>query len=122
MNEKEKVATIIHSASAAAAAVGGGLAQIPGSDMPILCGIQTTMVISIGNVHGADIGEAAAMDLVITYAAGYGGRAISQWLIGWMPGLGNAINATTAAAITEAVGWSAHKYFQNGDDEKLITG
>jgi hypothetical protein len=32
------------------------------------------------------------------------GRAASQALIGWIPGIGNIINATTAAAITEAIG------------------
>ena len=30
--------------------------------------------------------------------------AASQALIGWIPGIGNIINATTAAAITEAIG------------------
>ena len=118
MDRKGKITAVIHSASVAAAGVGGGLAQIPGSDMPVLCGIQTSMVIAIANLHGAKIGEAAAMDLVVTYAAGYGGRAISQLLVGWIPGFGNAINAATAASITEAVGWSANTYFKDGDDEK----
>jgi uncharacterized protein (DUF697 family) len=111
MNRDQKIHSIIHSASAAAAAVGGGLAQLPGSDMPVLCSIQATMVMAIANEHGAEISKAAAMDLVITYAAGYGGRAISQWLVGWIPGWGNAVNAATAASITEAVGWYADTYF-----------
>lgn len=33
---KKKCHAVIHSSSAAAAGVGGGLAQIPGSDSPIL--------------------------------------------------------------------------------------
>ncbi|MBS4879931.1 MAG: hypothetical protein KH138_06445 [Firmicutes bacterium] len=33
------------------------------------------------------------------------GRGISQTLVGWIPGLGNAINAGTAAGLTEAIGW-----------------
>jgi uncharacterized protein (DUF697 family) len=111
MTSNEKIHSIIHSASAAAAAVGGSLAQLPGSDMPVLCGIQATMVMAIANEYGVDISNAAAMDLVINYAAGYGGRALSQALIGWIPGWGNAINATTAATITEGVGWGANKYF-----------
>jgi len=117
MNRKQKIHSIIHSASAAAAAVGGGLAQLPGSDMPVLCSIQATMVIAIANEHGAEISKAAAMDLVVTYAAGYGGRAISQWLVGWIPGWGNAVNAATAASITEAVGWYADNYFCDKNKE-----
>ena len=34
--KKRKCHTVIHSASAAAAGVGSGLAQIPGSDSPVL--------------------------------------------------------------------------------------
>ena len=117
MNRNEKIHAIIHTASVSSAAIGGGLAQLPGSDMPVLCGIQAGMVMTIANEHGSDISKAAAMDLVITYAAGYGGRAVSQWLVGWIPGWGNALNATTAATITEGVGWYANKYFS---EEKLI--
>lgn len=32
-------------------------------------------------------------------------RVISQIVLGWVPGAGNAVNSATAAAITEAVGW-----------------
>ena len=39
------------------------------------------------------------------------GRAVSQVLVGWIPGLGNAINASTAAALTESVGWLLAKEF-----------
>lgn len=31
--------------------------------------------------------------------------------------IGNAINATTGAALTEMIGWSAHKYFENLGEE-----
>ena len=33
------------------------------------------------------------------------GRTASQVLIGWIPGVGNVINACTAATITETIGW-----------------
>jgi uncharacterized protein (DUF697 family) len=31
--------------------------------------------------------------------------------VGWIPGFGNAINASTAFAITEAIGWAANDIF-----------
>jgi uncharacterized protein (DUF697 family) len=34
--------------------------------------------------------------------------------LGWLPGLGNAINAVTAAVLTEAIGWAADAYFADG--------
>jgi uncharacterized protein (DUF697 family) len=109
--KNQKIHGIVHTASSAAAAVGAGLAQVPGSDAPVLAGIQTTMIIAIAHEHNIALTKAAAADLLLTFTATYVGRGISQWLVGWIPGWGNAINAATAAAITEAVGWAAHAYF-----------
>ena len=108
-----KVHGIIHTASASAAGVGAGLAQIPGSDMPILCGIQSAMIIAIGKVHGHSITTGETIALIATFATGKIGRGISQFLIGWIPGIGNAINASTAGIITEGIGWAADAYFSD---------
>ena len=96
---------IIHSASVAAAAVGGGLAQVPASDNLIITPIQLTMAVSLGKVFGIMLHQSAAKAAVASAAAATVGRTASQVLIGWIPGVGNIINATTAAAITEAIGW-----------------
>ena len=108
----QKIHGIIHTAAASSAAVGGGLAQVPGADMPVIAGIQTTMIMAIALEHGAQISKTAAAELLLTFGASYGGRAISQALVGWIPGIGNAINATTAAGLTEAIGWAADAYFE----------
>lgn len=39
------------------------------------------------------------------------GRTASQVLIGWIPGVGNVVNACMAAAVTETVGWMLAKDF-----------
>ena len=109
--KNQKVHGIVHTASTAAAAVGAGLAQLPGADAPVLASIQTTMIVAVAHEHDAEITKVAAADLLLTFPATLVGRGISQWLVGWVPGWGNAINATTAAAITEAVGWAADGYF-----------
>ncbi len=107
----QKVHGIIHTAAGSAGLVGGGLAQIPGSDMPVIVSLQTAMIIGIAHEHGVSITKTAAADLLLTFAASYGGRALSQALVGWIPGFGNAINASTAIGITEAIGWAADAYF-----------
>jgi uncharacterized protein (DUF697 family) len=111
LTTNQKVHGIIHTAATAAAAVGAGLAQIPGSDAPVLVSIQTTMIMAIAKEYGVPVTKAAAADLLLTFTATAVGRGISQWLVGWIPGLGNVINASTAAALTEAVGWAADAYF-----------
>jgi len=107
----QKMHGIIHTASAGAAAVGAGLAQVPGSDAPIIAGIQTTMIIAIAQEYGVSLTKTAAADLLLTFTATAVGRGISQALVGWIPGWGNVVNASTAAAITESVGWAADAYF-----------
>jgi uncharacterized protein (DUF697 family) len=109
---KEKVHGVIHTASASAAAVGAGLAQLPMADAIHITAIQLSMISAIALVHGRSITEATATSLLGTFAATVGGRSISQWVVGWIPGIGNAVNATTAAGLTEAVGWAAHAYFE----------
>ncbi len=109
--------TIIHSASVAAALAAAGLAQLPGSDSAVIVPIQITMIISLGSVFGNTIDKSWAKSLLSTYIATYVGRSISQWLFGWFPGIGNAMNAATAAAITEAMGWAIANDFASNTEE-----
>lgn len=107
---------IIHSASAGAAAVGAGLAQIPGSDSAVITPIQLVMTVSLGEVFGLDIDESVAKSTVASAAAAMVGRTASQLIIGWIPVAGNIINATTAAALTETIGWIIAKEFEKQRD------
>jgi uncharacterized protein (DUF697 family) len=61
------------------------------------------------------ISKAAAAELILPFSAAALGRGLTQCLLGWLPGLGNAINAVTAAVLTEAIGWAADAYFAGGD-------
>ena len=111
-NKGKNVEVIIHAAATSSAAVGAGLAQIPGSDMPVISGIQATMVIAIADKYNIKLSQAAAVEALLIFSAGHSGRAISQFIVGWIPGWGNAINASTAFALTEAVGWAANAHFK----------
>ncbi|MFR5676504.1 MAG: hypothetical protein ACLTL2_11545 [Blautia sp.] len=103
--QKIKCNSIIHTASIAAAGAASGMAQIPGSDNAILTPIQLTMTISLGKVFDMELSESSAKAAIGSLAAATVGRTISQVLVGWIPAMGNAINATTAAALTESMGW-----------------
>lgn len=107
MNTNKKVHRIIHGAATAAAAAASGMAQIPGSDNLVITPIQIAMIVAIGEVHGQQLSKGAALSTLSAASAGVTGRAISQFLVGWIPGYGNAVNATTAFAITESIGWAA---------------
>lgn len=109
-DQRSKCHAIIHTASASAAAVGAGLAQLPGSDNAAITPIQLAMTVSLGAVFGIQLTQSAAAALA-SVAAATVGRAVSQVLVGWIPFVGNAINASTAAALTESVGWLLAKEF-----------
>ena len=111
--KNQKIHAIIHGATVAAGGIGAGLAQLPGADMPALTALQAAMVVAIGHEHGCKITKAHAKSILLTFPAGYGGRALSQLLVGWIPGFGNVINASTAMAITEGIGWAADAYFED---------
>lgn len=111
--QRAKCHGIIHTASAAAGVAGAGLAQIPGSDNAVIVPIQITMTISLGAVFGVDLDQSAAKATLATATASLTGRAISQFLVGWIPVIGNALNAATAATITESLGWAVANSFDN---------
>lgn len=96
---------IIHTASAAAAATGAGLAQLPCSDNAVITPIQLAMTVALGRVFGLELTESAAKAAMASMAGATVGRTLSQVLVGWLPGVGNAINAATAAGVTETLGW-----------------
>jgi uncharacterized protein (DUF697 family) len=104
---------VVHAFALTAAGVGGGLAQLPCADAPVLVSLQTAMILALARRHDVPLDEAAATQLVLTLGATMFGRTASQALVGWLPGWGNALNATTAASLTEAIGWAAVAWFES---------
>jgi uncharacterized protein (DUF697 family) len=110
-DQKETCHLIIHGASTASAGVGAGLAQLPVADHVVLVPIQIGMIIALGKVFDIDLSEATAKGVALSMAGMYVGRGASQVLLGWIPGIGNALNAATAGLLTEAMGWAVAKRF-----------
>lgn len=113
--QKEKCHLIIHGASVSAGAVGAGLAQLPLADSAVITPIQIAMIIGLGKVFNQHITDSAAKGFVLASIGSLVGRGAAQVLLGWIPGLGNAINATTAASITEGIGWAVANRLDKGE-------
>lgn len=103
---------IIHAASVATGAVGAGLAQIPTSDNLIITPIQLTMAVSLGKVFGITLDQSAAKAAIASASAAMVGRTAAQVIVGWIPCVGNIVNAAVAVSITEAIGWIMAKEFE----------
>jgi uncharacterized protein (DUF697 family) len=102
---KEKCEKIIRDAAAAAAARTFGLGQFPGSGNTLLTPIEVGMILSLGRVFGINLTQAAAMALVAEHFRNIRGKRMMQVLFGWVPFIGNALNAGTAAGLIEIFGW-----------------
>lgn len=106
---------IIHTAAAGSTVIGAGLAQIPCADSIPISGVQITMIISLGKVFGITIQKTAAKAIILAFAASYAGRSLSQIVIGWIPGVGNIVNGSTAFGLTEAMGWVVASKMDNAN-------
>lgn len=113
--QKTKCHAAIHTASTAAAGIGAGLAQLPGADCVALIPVQTTMILALGNIFHIPLTDSMAKSVLSETLATMGGKlaakAAANLIVGWIPGAGNAINASVAAGITESLGWLIAKDF-----------
>lgn len=96
---------IIHTASTLAAGAGAGMAPVPVPDATIIIPIQVSMIISLGKVFGLTLTQSSAQALAMANLEAMIGKTIAKFLTGWIPVIGSVINAGTAAALTESLGW-----------------
>lgn len=120
MTDSERISTqrAIHTTAAAAAGVGAGLAQIPGSDSAIIVTMQIAMIQKIGKTFEIKVSDSSAETIIGTGLATMAGRGLSQFLAGWIPIAGNIINAGTAALITELLGWMIASEFSEQNKKR----
>ncbi len=102
---------------AAAAAATAGASPIPGSDAPIIAGIQSTLVFTINREFEVEMDKSVATSIIAGILGVTGvaqvGKAVVANLLKFIPVAGSiagaAISGGTAVAITEAIG---HAYIR----------
>lgn len=120
-DRRDKCHAIIHGAAVTTGGIGAGLAQIPLADSIPITAAQVAMIVAIAKVYDIDLAEGTAKGLLGGFSASVVGRNVAGVLIGWIPGIGNALKASTAAALTEAIGWAAVHHFENLEAEKRVS-
>ncbi|MEZ4417547.1 MAG: hypothetical protein R3E10_17465 [Gemmatimonadota bacterium] len=112
--QRGRCATIIHGAGTASAAVGAGLAQVPGGDAILIMPVQVAMIVGLGRVFGIEVSEAAARSVVYASLGTILGRGAAKVLFRFVPGLGNLLNAGVAFSVTETMGWAIAERMADG--------
>lgn len=104
---EKKCRVAIHSAATASATAGA--IPIPMSDAIPITAAQIAMVVALGKIFDVAISQSAAKSIVGVGVTQQAGRAVASNLLKLIPGagslIGGAIGASTAAALTEALGW-----------------
>ncbi|MBL3716999.1 hypothetical protein GHK52_09350 [Lactococcus garvieae] len=106
----QKVRTTIHGASLTAAGIGA--LPLPIADALILVPLQLRMLRKIYKIYGEKFNDKFVVNFIRVTLIPYIGRSLSRLI----PGVGNVVNASIAAAITEAIGWSAAVSLEKGID------
>ncbi len=123
---KKKCRTAIHSATAASAAAGA--IPIPMSDAIPITTAQIGMIVALGKAFGITLSESAAKSIVGVGLTQQAGRTVVSGLLKMIPGagtvIGGMIGASTAAALTEALGWvivsDFYKMSQGEEPENIV--
>lgn len=123
---KKRCQRAIHSATVASAAAGA--MPIPMSDAIPITAAQIAMIIALGKKFDITLSEAAAKSILGVGVAQQAGRAVVSNLLKAIPGAGTVaggvIGASTAAALTEALGWviadDFYRMSQGEDPENIV--
>jgi len=110
--QREQCHKIIYTAATSAAAMGAGLAQLPSADGATILPINISMIMALGKVFDQDLTKETATAMALAVSPLFVGRMASPVLFGWIPILGNVVNASTAAGMTEALGWMIANRFE----------
>ena len=118
---KKECSKVIHTAARAAAAAGA--IPIPMSDTIPITLAQIMMVIQLGKVFDVEISQSVAKSILGVNLARETGRKIVTSALKMFPGVGSAIggaiSASTAAALTETMGWIvADDFFRMSKGDK----
>lgn len=104
---EKKCHIAIHSATAAAATAGA--IPIPLSDTIPISAAQIAMIVALGKVFDITLSQATAKSIVGIGVTQSAGRFIFSNILKSIPGagtvVGGTVGASTAAALTEALGW-----------------
>lgn len=122
---ENKCHAAIHSAAVASGAAGA--IPLPMSDALPITAAQITMIIALGKIFGVTLTGAAAKAIAGVAVTQHAGRMIFSNVLKAIPGanvtIGSVVGASTAVALTEALGWLvADDFFRmaNGQEPKDI--
>jgi uncharacterized protein (DUF697 family)/CheY-like chemotaxis protein len=101
----------------------GGLAFVPGADMPLMTLNQGKMLLQVAAAYGQQLGPDRIKELAALVGGGFLFRTLARQALTLVPGFGWAIKAGVGYTGTVAMGNAAIAYFEQGADvPQMIAG
>lgn len=97
-------------------AIIGGVAFIPGADLPLMTANQAKMVLQIAAAYGQPLGTERIKELAAVVGGAFAMRTVARQFVGLIPGFGWALKAGIGYSGTLAMGYAAIEYFEGGGD------
>ncbi len=84
---------------------------LPGADFAVLTLNQIRLVLRLAAAHGLEIDQSRLPEVLATFGAGFGLRALARQVLGAIPVAGWVVKGGIAYAGTRALGEATHRYF-----------
>ena len=94
----------------------GGVAIIPGADMPLMTANQAKMIMQIAAAYGQPLGAERVKEIASVVGGAFVLRTVARQFVALVPGFGWAIKAGIGYTGTLAMGYAAVEYFEGGGD------
>jgi uncharacterized protein (DUF697 family) len=114
MTEQErrlKATKIIDDVAKTAATATAVFSQIPGMGVATLTTLYLDMAKKIAILFNQELEVQTARKLVLEACERYANAIVNKSLLGWIPLMGNAINAKITFDLTKKVGWFFYNHF-----------
>lgn len=113
---RAKATKIIDDIAKTAATATAVFSQVPGMGAATLTKLYLEMVNKIASLFNQELESQAARTLVLTGCKRYAGAIFEKSVLGWIPLVGNAINAKITFDLTKNVGWFFYDYFDKNPE------
>ncbi|MDD5227288.1 MAG: hypothetical protein PHN45_02830 [Methylococcales bacterium] len=111
--EKRKVMAtkIIDDIATTAATTTAIFSQVPGMGIATLTKLYLDMAKNLAALFNQELESQAARTLVVAACERYASAIFNKSVLGWIPLIGNAINAKITFTLTQDVGWFLYNHF-----------
>lgn len=110
-NRRAIATKIIDDTAASAATMTAVFSQVPGMGAATLTKLYFEMAAKIATLFDQELKSQEARTLVLAACNRYAKSIVEKSVLGWIPLLGNAINAKITYDLTQNVGWYFYDYF-----------